>query len=167
MAAALACSASTATPTLVSATSQAVSGKAIATLPTDQYGYNTTSSGGNLFRFTPTLVTTLTDFVVQFNFQNAIQAFGTFVTGMQQDNGSLFLQFNDGTSQSFSFTGNPTAMGGIQFIGFATTALVTRVEFRLNAITLSSNGTGFRDIMAFDDIRLGMLAGRRRRRRFS
>lgn len=117
-------------------------------------GYNTTQGGNHLFRFTPLAVSTLTDFVVQFNFQNAIQAFGSFVTGMQQGlAGSFFLQYTDGASQSFAFTGNPTAMGGIQFLGFNSTALVSRVEFRFNGVT-----SGGRDIMAFDDIRLGMLA---------
>lgn len=124
----------------------------IASLPPNLAGYNTTQGGSNLFRFTPTVVYTLTDFVVQFNFQNAIQAFGSFVTGMQQ-NGSLFLQYNDGTSQSFAFSGSSSAMGGIQFIGFTSTTLVSRVEFRYSAVTSS-----FRDVMAFDDIRLGMLA---------
>jgi len=120
-------------------------------------GYNTTQGGNNLFRFTPNAVSTLADFVVQFNFQNAVQAFGSFVTGMQQGlAGSLFLQYNDGTSQSFAFSGNPTALGGIQFLGFTSTALVSRVEFRFSGIT--SGGSNYRDIMAFDDIRLGMLA---------
>ena len=125
--------------------------------PPNLMGYNTTENGSRLFRFTPLAVSTLTDFVVQFNFQNAIQAFGSFVTGMQQGlAGSLFLQYTDGASQSFAFTGNPTAMGGIQFLGFTSTALVSRVEFRFNGITLG--GGSIRDIMAFDDVRLGMLA---------
>jgi hypothetical protein len=121
----------------------------------NQVGYNTTEGGGQLFRFTPNAVSTLADFVVQFNFQNAIQAFGTFITGMQQQGltGSLFLQYNDGGSQSFVFSGNPTAMGGIQFLGFTSTVLVSRVEFRFSGVT-----SPVRDIMAFDDIRLGMLA---------
>jgi len=120
-------------------------------------GYNTTEGGSHLFRFTPLAVSTLTDFVVQFNFQNAIQAFGSFVTGMQQGlAGSLFLQYTDGASQSFAFTGNPTAMGGIQFLGFTSTALVSRVEFRFSGVT--SGGSNYSDIMAFDDVRLGMLA---------
>jgi hypothetical protein len=122
-------------------------------------GYNTTQSGGNLFRFAPLSVSTLTDFVVRFDFTNAIQAFGSFITGMQQGfAGSLFLQYTDGASQSFAFTGNPTALGGIQFLGFTSTsqtALVSRVEFRFSGITLG--GDNIRDIMAFDDIRLGML----------
>lgn len=122
--------------------------------PPNLMGYNTTEGGSHLFRFTPLAVSTLTDFVVQFNFQNAIQAFGSFVTGMQQGlAGSLFLQYTDGASQSFAFTGNPTALGGIQFLGFTSTALVSRVEFRFNGVT-----SGLRDIMAFDDVRLGMLA---------
>jgi len=124
----------------------------------NQYGYNTTQGGNNLFRFNPNPVSTLADFVVQFNFQNAIQAFGSFITGMQQgfSSSSLFLQYNDGTSQSFAFSGNPTALGGIQFLGFTSTALVSRVEFRFSGITAGAGST--RDIMAFDDIRLGMLA---------
>lgn len=121
----------------------------------NQVGYNTTEGGGQLFRFTPNSVSTLADFVVQFNFQNAIQAFGTFITGMQQQGltGSLFLQYNDGGSQAFAFSGNPTALGGIQFLGFTSTVLVSRVEFRFSGVT-----SPVRDIMAFDDIRLGMLA---------
>ena len=86
-----------------------------------------------------------------FNFNQAIEAFGTYLTGLGTANGELFVLFNDGASQSIPVVGSPS--GGAKFFGFTDQgAKIVQVQLELRNVI---NGT--RDIFSVDDVRFVLV----------
>ncbi len=107
-------------------------------------GYNTTSGGARFLGVVPT--GNGIDARLALNFSPAIQAFGTYLTGLGTASGNLFVVFNDGSNQSISVAGS--ASGGAKFFGFTDPgASIVQVALELR------NVSGSRDIFAVDDLR--------------
>jgi hypothetical protein len=107
-------------------------------------GFNTTAGGTRYLKFSP--IFDIGTARLNFNFTPAVNAFGTFITGLGTASGSLFVLFNDGSSQSYPVTGSST--GGAKFFGFTDPgAAIVQVGLELR------NVTGTRDIFGVDDLR--------------
>ncbi len=107
-------------------------------------GYNTTAAGQQFIGFAPLF--NIGTASLELLFDEPIQAFGTYVTGLGTANGNLFVEFDDGSMQSLPVAGAPS--GGVLFFGFTDAgAAIVRVVLEL------SNVFGSRDIFGVDDLR--------------
>lgn len=107
-------------------------------------GYNTTAGGEQFLGVVP--IFNIGTATLGFLFDDAIQAFGMYITGLGTANGNLFAIFDDGTSQQISIVGGSD--GGVQFFGFTDAGKnIIAIDFELQ------NVSGTRDIFAVDDIR--------------
>lgn len=113
---------------------------------TNEWGYNTTSGGSVFYRvegpFSGSSVLTLT-------FTDSINAFGAYITGIQDFLGTTVVTFNDGAPQQFTLLNTGTTLGspaGSQFFGFTTTGVVSSITFT------TTNSASSRDIWGIDDI---------------
>jgi hypothetical protein len=115
-------------------------------LDPNRNGYNTTSGGQQFLAVVPTFGSAISRLTLSFS--TPIQAFGTYLTGLGDNSGNLFVTFNDGTSQSLQFSG-PVTDGSTKFIGFTDPgAQIAQVAFELHNIAANT-----RDNFALDDLR--------------
>ncbi len=114
-----------------------------------QVGYNTTFEGEQFLGVVP--IFAIQTATLGFQFDDPIQAFGMYVTGLGTANGDLFAVFDDGTSQEISITG--ALSGGVQFFGFTDAGKsIVEVSFELRNVSFS------RDVFAVDDIQFVQAA---------
>ncbi len=109
-------------------------------------GYNITPGGTKFLGQVPIADSGTT--TVRFTFTTPIQAFGTYITGLEQLNSDLHIRFNDGSNQDISFAGNADGEGGAIFFGL-TDAGKPISSFDLVLL----NVIGTRDIFGLDDTR--------------
>lgn len=110
-------------------------------------GYNTTPGGTKFLGQVP--VTNSGTTTVRFSFTTPIQAFGTYITGLEQLNSPLHIQFDDGSAQNIDLVGNPNGEGGAIFFGFTdATRPIAQVSLVLTNVT-----GDVRDIFGIDDTR--------------
>lgn len=120
-------------------------GGRISSDPNTAYGYNTTNSGSQFLQFRPTFGISTAS--LNFNFDEPIQGFGAYFTGLGTAAGNLNVIFNDGTNQELLVTGIP--FGGTQFWGFISPgSLINNISLSLSGVTSLS-----RDIFGLDDVR--------------
>lgn len=102
--------------------------------PTDKwYGYNT-SPGGLKF-------VGLSGGNITFTFAEGVQAFGGYLTGLQNFGGTRNFSFNDGTPRLLEIPG-PGGDGGAVFFGFTDTGMT------ITSVTINVPG----DYVSIDDI---------------
>lgn len=110
-------------------------------------GYNTTPGGLKFLGQVPIAEVGTT--TVRFTFTTPIQAFGTYITGLEQLNSPLHIQFDDGSAQNIDLLGNPNDEGGAIFFGFTDASRpISQVSMVLTNVT-----GGVRDIFGIDDTR--------------
>jgi hypothetical protein len=80
-------------------------------------------------------------------FTQPVSAFGTYVTGLGNFGGSIDLQYNDGSTNSFTVAGSNT--GGAEFFGFTDGAPITAVDLH------SVNQPGEQDGFGIDNLTWG------------
>jgi len=109
-------------------------------------GYNTSASGTHFARMAPLLGQGIT-YTTAFSFTDPIQAFGAYFTGIDTFDGNVTINFNDGSNQVLTLTGQPG--GGVQFWG------ITDPGTAISGISFSmTNITAFqRDLYGIDDFR--------------
>jgi len=108
------------------------------------YGFNTTAGGRQFFGFEPTY--NIETASLELTFDEGVQAFGAYITGLGTSYGNLYVVFHDGSAQALPVTGN--ASGGVLFFGFTDAGKViesVKLELRY-AITGA-------DVFGVDDIR--------------
>lgn len=108
-------------------------------------GYNTTPGGTKFLAFVP--LTGVSTARLDSVFSTPVQAWGAYVVGLDPGiNGSVAVQFTDGTAVSYPLTESSPA--GPQFFGF------TSVGGSIAQITLLETGlAASRDIYGVDDMR--------------
>ena len=106
-------------------------------------GYNTTSGGEKHLGVWPEW--NVGTCFLRFTFDNAIQAFGTYVTGLGTANGDLFVEYVLGGTQSIPVAGADA--GGVLYFGLVEPgAAIAAITLRLN------NVVSTRDIFGVDDV---------------
>jgi hypothetical protein len=106
-------------------------------------GYNTTPGGTNFLGFCPIFDVGTSS--MTFAFPKPVSGFGTYITGLGTANGNLSVEFNDGSSRSYSVTGSDS--GGVQFFGITDPGrTIAAVTFQMTGVT-----SGSRDIFGLDD----------------
>jgi hypothetical protein len=120
----------------------------IATTNDTTLGYNTTSGGTKHLRVVPLFNSAVVS--AQFSFATPVESFGAYLTGLGTASGNLFIQFNDGSSQSLPVAGS--ASGGVQFFGF------TDAGKPISSVTAALTNVGAtRDIFGIDDVRFTFI----------
>lgn len=105
-------------------------------------GYNTTFNGRQHLSFGPVEDTVA---VLTFDFEESINSFGAFITGLDDQGSILDISYNYNGEVSWRAPGNDG--GGVQFFGFADEDIViNQVVFTMRT------GVGFRDIYGVDDM---------------
>lgn len=131
-------------------------------------GYNMTPGGGKFLKFAPQFeigTATLT-----FDYDTSILAWGAYLTGLATANGDLFIEFDDGSSQSLSVTGDSS--GGILFFGFTSTSAINSLALSLHDVYDTRDVYGIDNVMftsapepaTISILALGALAVLRKRR---
>lgn len=117
----------------------------ISTLNSVTTGYNTTVGGQTHLGMVPLLDGSTAS--VTFDFDEPIQAFGAFLTGVQTAMGELHVLFDDGSPQDYLISGDPA--GGALFFGFILPETV------ISSLTFEMRGTvvNSRDFIGIDDVR--------------
>jgi len=110
-------------------------------------GFNTTPGGSQFLRISPNFGGP--DVTATFTFASPISSFGAYLTGTESSlDGTLTLNFNDGTSQTLAIPKNDSP--GVQFFGF------TDLGASISSIVLTEAGPfDSRDIFGVDDVRFG------------
>lgn len=108
-------------------------------------GYNTTGGGAQFLGVEP--IFEIGTASLAFDFDDPVQAFGAYITGLGTANGDLLVEFDDGSAQSLPVTGS--GAGGVLFFGFTSTGA------EIVCVTLAlTNVIGTRDIFGVDDLRV-------------
>jgi len=102
--------------------------------PDGLYGYNTTAGGSRFLSLFGGNIT--------FNFSTPIQAFGSYLSGVQLTGETI--TFSDGSSQTLAIPNPPT---GVEFFGF------TDVNQSIASVTVNVQIGSTGDIMGIDDVR--------------
>jgi uncharacterized repeat protein (TIGR01451 family) len=106
-------------------------------------GFNTTAGGDAWAFIEPTAGSTS---VMTFTFTKPIDAFGFYLNGLGNNDGTVTAAFNDGAPESFSITGGQD-VGGAEYYGFVDKgALITSITFT------EVQDAGVRDRYGIDDI---------------
>lgn len=109
-------------------------------------GHNITSGGSKFLSVGPD--NPFNPVSLTFSFENPIQTWGAYFTGVQGIRGKYFVEFTDGSSQSLSLAENDD--GGVQFLGF------TSAGKSISSITIAgqADSSGYMgDIIGLDDMR--------------
>lgn len=109
-------------------------------------GYNTTASGANFLRVTPTYSIASASNVLTFS--TPVLAFGAYFTGVGTHAGVLHVVYNDGAPRDLIVTGSGD--GGVLFFGFISSSdPISSIALEMRGVTDKS-----RDIYGLDDVRL-------------
>ena len=109
-------------------------------------GFNTTLGGSQFLRHQPQSG----DSTSRFEFDTPIDSWGAYITGLGTASGDLFIEYDDGSTQSFPVTGNDS--GGTLFFGF------TGADSPVVAVEASLlNVSGSFDFFGIDDVRYGSI----------